>query len=133
MPARIKVSVVAVLLLASCSLGGGTEDARWWIDRGATIEPSTTSFDVRVGWVSCADTQVKHEDIEGYTVTYDEESVAVSVEVRLPGGFVRTGGCSSLAGEEPVITIELEEPLGNRTLMVRRGTEPPKEAIEYNY
>ncbi len=129
----IHMTAIAVLLLASCSLGGGTEDARWWIDRGVSIEPSTTSFEVRVGWVSCVNTQVQPEDIEGYTVTYDEESVAVSIEVRLPGGFVRTGGCSSLGGGEPVITIELDEPLGNRTLMVRRGTEPPREAIVYNF
>lgn len=125
--------VIAVLLLASCSLGGGTEDARWWINPGVVLEPSTTSFDVLVGWVSCVDTPVQPEDIEGYTVTYDEESVEVSIEVRLPGGFVRTGGCASSGGEEPVITIELDEPLDNRTLMVRRGTDPPREAIVYNY
>jgi hypothetical protein len=124
----------AVLLLASCSFwGGGTENARWWINPGVVLEPSTTSFDVLVGWVSCADTQVQPEDIEGYTVAYDEETVTVSIEVRLPGGFVRTGGCASIAGGEPVITIELDEPLGNRTLMERRGTQPPREAIVYNW
>lgn len=132
MPPWIKTSVAAVLLLASCSLGGGTENGRWWIARDVVLEPSTTSFDVRVGWVSCVDRQVQLDDIEGYTVAYDEETVVVSVQVRLPGGFVRTE-CPSLAGGEPVMTIELEEPLGDRTLMVIRGTGPPREAIFYNY
>ncbi|MCP4964772.1 MAG: hypothetical protein GY926_06010 [bacterium] len=111
--------------------GGGTEDALWWIKRGVVVDASTTSFDVLVGWASCVNRQVQPEDIEGYSVTYDEETVTVGIAVRVPDGIIPID-CPSTSGQEPVITIELDEPLGNRTLMVRRGTDPPKEAIVYN-
>jgi hypothetical protein len=119
-------------LLVACALGGGTEEARWWIGQGVTIEPSTTSFDVRVAYVSCTKSQMESDAIEGYSVTYDEEAVTVSIVVRLPDGFAG-GWCAQRVGGEPVMTIVLDEPLGNRMLMVRRGTGPPKEATVYNF
>ena len=128
----VKMSVVAALVLASCSLGGGIDGARWWIVRGETIGPSTTSFDVLVGWSSCVNDPVTLEDIEGYTVEYEEDSVAVAVSLRLPGGFIRSG-CPSTSGQDPVLTIELEEPLGDRVLMEQRGDRTVREAIAYNW
>ncbi len=119
-------------MLVACALGGGTEDARWWIDQGVIIVPSTTSFDVRVGYVSCTKSQLESNAIEDYSVIYDEEAVTVSIVVRLPDGFVG-GECAPPGGAEPVMTIVLDEPLGNRMLMVGRGAEPPKEATVYNF
>lgn len=127
------MAVASALLLGSCAFGGGTEEARWWIDRDTTIEPSTISFDVRVGYLhACVDDQLEADGIEGYSVTYDEEAVTVSITVRVPNG-IAPRECPPLVGGEPVMTVVLDEPLGDRTLTVGRGAFPPAEAIVYNY
>jgi len=112
--------------------GGGTEDARWWIDRGAEIDPTTASFEARVAYRNCTESQMKPEAIENYSVTYGEETVTVSISVRLPDGL-RPRECPPAIGGEPVIVIVLEEPLGNRTLMVGNEAQPPVEATVYNF
>ncbi|HDL41787.1 MAG TPA: hypothetical protein ENG98_02075 [Actinobacteria bacterium] len=124
--------VIAVLLAGACSLGGGTEDARWWIDRGAEIDSTTTSFEVRVAYRSCAKSQMKPEAIEDYSVAYGEDTVTVSISVRLPDG-PRPRECPPPIGGEPIIVILLEEPLGDRTLMVGSESQPPVKATVYNF
>lgn len=127
---RLATALLGVVLLSACS-SGGIENGRWWLERGSVVGPASTELTLRVGFVGCSDSEVTIDQIVGQTVMYTETEVIIAIQVDRPRHSGVCGGAH--ASGQPIHTITLEEPMGNRQLLRQVGDLPPSPAYEYNY
>ncbi len=130
MTPRLTLALITCLVLSACS-SGGVENGRWWIERGSSINAETTELNVRVGFVGCSAQEVTPDQIVGHTVDYTDPAVIISVQLDRPRYSTNCGAAK--ANGQPLYTIRLDEPLGQRELLRLVGDGPASPALVYNY
>jgi hypothetical protein len=119
------LAIAGVIVLAGCTIvqpEPPSQPATWTFAPGEQIGPDTTAFTAMVTEQVCASGRSSVGRIVGPQVDYvDDTSVVVTFRVRpLAGG-------QDCPGNPPAaVTVRLEEPLGDRTLL-DGGREPPAE------
>jgi hypothetical protein len=121
---RLLGGAVAALLLAGCAaLEPFDQDgpATWALPEGFTIGAETTEFLALVTERACASGQTSEGRIVGPEIEVDDSSVVVTFGVRpLSGAQACPGNPATM------VEVELDEPLGHRTLL-DGGRQPPVE------
>ena len=121
---RAVAAVCVAFLLAGCSALAPTEQpgpATWALPEGFTIGPETTEFLALVTEQACASGQSSEGRIVEQQIDYLGDSVVVTFRVRpLPGDQECPGNPATM------VEVELDEPLGHRTLL-DGGRQPPAE------
>lgn len=119
------LAVAGVLVLSGCAVvqpAVPVNPATWTFAPGEEIGPGTTQFTAMVAERACAGARSSEGRIIGPQVDYiDDTSVRVTFSVRPLEGFQN---CPT--NPPTPVTVHLEEPLGDRTLL-DGGREPPAE------
>lgn len=117
-------AAVAALLLVGCAAVEPFDQAgpaTWALPEGFTIGAETTKFLALVTERACASGRSSEGRIVGPEIEVDDTSVTVTFEVRpLPGDQECPGNPATM------VEVELDEPLGHRTLL-DGGRQPPIE------
>ncbi|MCX6521420.1 MAG: hypothetical protein NTZ21_12215 [Actinobacteria bacterium] len=122
--AKVFVALFAVALVAA-ALGamldddlGAAEPARWWVAPGASLGPTSREVPIVVNEVACASGRSAEGRIV-VEVVYGSDAIDIEVGVRTVGGDVE---CPS--NPDTPFTVELTEPLGDRTITGERRSLP---------
>lgn len=111
--------VVAGALVAMLDDDLGTAvPARWWVADGASLDPDSTEVPIVVNEVECASGRSAEGRIV-VEVVYGTDAIDIDVGVRTVGGDVE---CPS--NPDTPFTVELTEPLGDRTITGERRSLP---------
>ncbi len=117
--ASMAVGLIALALVAMFDDDlGGAEPARWWVAPGATLGPTSAEVPIVVNEFDCA----SGRSAEGRIVVelvYGSDVIDIAVGVRPLGGDQE---CPS--NPDTPFTVELSEPLGDRTITGERPNLP---------
>ena len=115
----VAVSLVTWVLVAALDDDlGGAEPARWWVAPGATLGPTSREVPIVVNEVECASGRSAEGRIV-VEIVYGSDSIDIDVGVRPRGGDQE---CPS--NPDTSFTVELSEPLGDRTITGERTDLP---------
>jgi hypothetical protein len=113
------VGVIAGVVVAT--LGddlGAAEPARWWVADGASLGPTSREVPIVVNEVECASGRSAEGRIV-VEVVYGAEAIDIDIAVRALGGDRECPG-----NPDTPFTVELTEPLGDRTITGERPRLP---------
>ncbi len=117
-------AAVLASLLAGCAAAAPSEQpgpATWALPDGFNVGPETIEFFALVTERACASGQSSEGRIAEQQIDYLDASVVVTFRVRpLPGDQECPGNPATM------VEVELDEPLGHRTLL-DGGRQPPVE------
>jgi hypothetical protein len=122
--ARVFVALVVVGVFVGVVVAaldddlGGAEPARWWVAPGASLGPTSRKVPIVVNEVECASGRSAEGRIV-VEVVYGSDAIDIAVGVRPLGGDQE---CPS--NPDTPFTVELTEPLGDRTITGERTTLP---------
>ncbi len=115
-------AVCIALLVVGCASLDEAGPATWALPDGFNVGPETTEFLALVTERACASGQSSEGRIIGPQIDYvDDTSVVVTFGVRQLSGVQECPG-----NPATVVEVQLEEPLGRRTLL-DGGRQPPVE------
>ena len=120
---RVLALASLVTLVSACAIIQGLfpGDAHWALHPDDEIGPDTIEFTALVTENACAGGQSSVGRVVGPDISYSDEAVTVTFNVRGSGGM---NTCPSNPAT-PVV-VRLGEPLGDRVLL-DGGTDPPRE------
>lgn len=98
---------------------GDAEVAPWELAPGADLSPAATRIEVLVHEQGCASGTSAEGRIAPPTIEYGPETVIITLAV-----IPVTGGATCPGNPDTPFTVELDQPLGDRTLL-DGGTTPP--------
>lgn len=122
--AKVSLALMAVGLIALALVAmldddlGGAEPARWWVAPGASLGPTSREVPIVVNEVGCASGRSAEGRIV-VEVAYGSDAIDIAVGVRPLGGDQE---CPS--NPDTPFTVELTEPLGDRTITGERRSLP---------
>jgi hypothetical protein len=122
--AKVSLALMAVGLIALALVAmldddlGGAEPARWWVAPGASLGPTSREVPIVVDEVACASGRSAEGRIV-VEVVYGSDAIDIAVGVRPLGGDQE---CPS--NPDTPFTVELSEPLGDRTITGERPNLP---------
>jgi len=126
---RKKVLAAGLLLIAIAATGcvqptADTVNAQWSLMDSATVTPESTSLDLGVMRIDCGSGVTG--DITGTHIDYSNENITIGMVVEPLGQNPQT--CQS--NETVPYTLELDQPIGQRTLIDASCTAPDLAQVE---
>ena len=111
------VAVAVSVLISAC--GGGMTSADFYLD--APPDPAASELVVFITYGECSNGELPRR-AEWVNITETEDRIEIEVGVRLPFSASGDYTCEGVMPGTP-LTVRLEDPVGDRDIFIRRGTE----------